>query len=90
MQESVVKIDKGPIELGFVAAPTSYTPFYKQGGRQVQLEELSNKVVCRNKIWDSPFTGSHFGLFAQGTDGESSLVPAHFGRTSFTPKGAES
>lgn len=85
-QERVVQITDAPIELGFVAAPTTYTPFYKQGDAEVHLEELSNKVVCRNKIWDSPFTGAHFGLFAQGIDGESSLVPAHFGRTSFIPQ----
>lgn len=77
---------RGPLRLGFIAAPTSYTPFYQEAGaKEVRLRTLNSNVVCRNKIWDSPFTGTHFALFAQGADGESCLTPAHFGRTSFVP-----
>lgn len=75
----------GPIKLGFKAESTSYTPFYQESGSDSPkfLQQLESNVVCRNKSWDSPFTGTHFALFAQGADGESCLTPAHFGKTSF-------
>jgi len=49
----------------------------------VELETLSTAVLERIRPFDSPYTGTHFGVFAQGKEGFHCADTAYFNYVSF-------
>ena len=85
-QELVGPECAGPVTLRFRAEPTAYTCAYRHGDMVDfrDLITLPSTVIQRNRIFESPYTGAHFGLFAQDTALEQSMVPAYFDYASLT------
>ncbi|WWD01008.1 hypothetical protein V866_007946 [Kwoniella sp. B9012] len=75
----------GPVTLFIEARPNSYSlAFQAQGSLDsTKLGQVSTAVLERRRLFDSPYTGPHFGLFAQGSEGFPCLEPAVFHRASF-------
>lgn len=73
----------GPIALYINAQPTSYAFSFRQTDL-VEWATMPTSILVRPS--ETTFTGTHFALFAQGTDGEPNLTPAIFGMTSFKPE----
>ena len=51
----------------------------------VELKTLSTAVLERTRPFDSPYTGTHFGIFAQGKEGFLCADTAYFNYVSFEP-----
>jgi hypothetical protein len=49
-----------------------------------ELITLPSTVIQRDRLYESPYTGAHFGFFAQDTALEQSLIPAYFDYVSLT------
>jgi hypothetical protein len=77
----------GPVTLRIVAQPDSYTLAYQTSAQidPVVLGTLSTAVLERSRPIDSPYTGTHFGVFAQGSEGFFCQDSAYFSYASFEP-----
>lgn len=53
--------------------------------QKFELGFVSTHVLKRTRPFDSPYTGTHFGIFAQGSEGYFCVDPAFFVYVSFTP-----
>ena len=51
----------------------------------VDIKTLSSAVLERIRPFDSPYTGTHFGIFAQGKEGFLCADTAYFNHVSFEP-----
>lgn len=49
-----------------------------KGAEKVSLGAIDSRSLARTRTFDSQNTGTHFGLFAHGSDGESCMAPAFF------------
>jgi hypothetical protein len=49
----------------------------------VELGSVSTDVLERTRPFDSPYTGTHFGVFAQGKEGFLCADTAYFDYVSF-------
>jgi len=76
----------GPTTLTIRAEPSTYTCSYRSGDmpEERELITLPSTVIQRQRMFESPYTGAHFGLFAQDTSNEQCLVPAYFDYASLT------
>jgi hypothetical protein len=89
MQEKVEKLPQGqsgPIDLIIRATETTYTLAYALDGQEKTLAEVPSDCVCEEDInpKEHPFTGTWFGIFNQGVDGEMCESQAHFEYASWT------
>lgn len=76
----------GSVRLRIRAEPSTYTCSY-QTERMDDFKDLitlPSTVIQRNRPFESPYTGAHFGVFAQDTALEQCLVPAYFDHVSLT------
>jgi hypothetical protein len=79
-------LECGDIELIIRARPTRYELFFSaQQGEQstpsepVKLGEISSKALTHRRSGkESPNTGSHFAIYAQGAYGKPCFEPARF------------
>jgi beta-xylosidase len=76
----------GPTTLAIRAEPSTYTCSYRSRDMagSKDLITLPSTVIQRQRMFESPYTGAHFGLFAQDTSLEQCLVPAYFDYASLT------
>jgi hypothetical protein len=83
-QELVTPASEGNTILTIKAEPSSYTCLFQTPDmdKAQTLITLPSTVIQRNRFHESPYTGAHFGLFAQDTSLVQSLVPAYFGYAS--------
>lgn len=56
-----------------------------KSNRSIDLKTLSTAVLERTRPFDSPYTGTHFGVFAQGKEGFLCADTAYFNYVSFEP-----
>lgn len=80
-EEHIVGFETPSIMLGIRARPDTYTVLFREVTRceWVEVKTFPSQVVSHEKRpHDRPFTGAHFGLFAQGTNGAGALTPAYF------------
>lgn len=79
-QELSAGAPKGATTLVIRAEPSSYTCLYQTPEMPTprQLITLPSTVIQRNRFHESPYTGAHFGIFAQDTSLVQSLRPAYF------------
>jgi beta-xylosidase len=80
--------DSKPVQFKIEARPQAYTFSFKATAPDapwIDLGELSTRVLVDQKLRDALFTGTHFGLYAQGHEGTSCSQPASFSFACFTP-----
>jgi hypothetical protein len=85
VQEKVEKISSTSttIDLTIKATETTYTLACTLDGTTKALAEVSSDSVCEEDLImktgsENPFTGTWFGIFNQGIDGEMCQSQAHF------------
>jgi len=85
-KELVGPASHGPTTLSIRAEPSTYTCSYRSRDmiESKDLITLPSTVIQRQRMFESPYTGAHFGLFAQDTSFEQCLVPAYFDYASLT------
>jgi beta-xylosidase len=85
-KELVGPASHGPTTLSIRAEPSTYTCSYRSGDviASNNLIILPSTVIQRQRMFESPYTGAHFGLFAQDTSLEQNLTPAYFDYASLT------
>jgi beta-xylosidase len=85
-KELVGPASHGPTTLSIRAEPSTYTCSYRSGDMMgsKDLTALPSTVIQRQRMFESPYTGAHFGLFAQDTSFEQFLAPAYFDYASLT------
>jgi hypothetical protein len=79
-------LERGDIGLAIRAHPTRYELFFSvQNDKQstssetIKLGEISSKALTHRRSGkESPNTGSHFAIYAQGAYGKPCFEPAHF------------
>lgn len=54
-----------------------------QHGIPIELGAVSTAVLEQSRPFDSPYTGTHFGIFAQGREGFLCADTAYFSYVSF-------
>jgi len=76
-----------PVVLVIRAEPSTYTCSYQSPDKPepADLIKLPSTVIQRDRLYESPYTGAHFGIFAQDTALEQCLTPAYFDYVSLTP-----
>jgi len=89
-QEKVEKLPSAsPIDLTIKASETTYTLSYSIDGVDKVLAEIASDSVCEEDLimttgGENPFTGTWFGIFNQGIDGEMCQSEAYFEYASWT------
>jgi beta-xylosidase len=81
--------DSKPVQFKIEARPQAYTFSFKATAPDapwIDLGELSTRVLVDQKLRDALFTGTHFGLYAQGHEGTSCSQPASFSFACFCPE----
>lgn len=76
-------LESHPIEIIIRAHPTRYELFFSVQGEQitgpVKLGEISSTALTtRRPGKESPNTGAHFAIYAQGAYDKPCFDPAHF------------
>lgn len=67
---------------------TSYTFYLVTGTQRTEIGQITSSHLTRSRPFDSIFTGTHFALYAQGADDESTLTPAFFSDVSWSGRRA--
>ncbi|GFZ44956.1 hypothetical protein JCM24511_02682 [Saitozyma sp. JCM 24511] len=78
----------GPIRIHIDTTPTYYTFYLVTGTQRNKIGQITSSHLTGSRPFDSSFTGTHFALYAQGADDESTLTPAFFSDVSWSGRRA--